>query len=126
MLDASDIKRRVIVVSACYSGGFIDPLKNEHSLVITTAAADRNSFGCDHENDFTYFGQAYFDEALRKTDSFITAFELARPVIAQREQMENFDASNPQIFIVQAIREPLTQFARRLSSARSHDTGSAR
>src|SRR5207344_2149888 len=65
LLDESGIKRRVIVVSACYSGGFIDALKDDNSLVITAAAADRSSFGCSDKADFTYFGKAYFDEALR-------------------------------------------------------------
>ncbi len=118
MLDASGIRHRVIVVSACYSGGFVETLKNPHSLIITAAAADRNSFGCSHENDFTYFGQAYFNEALRQTDSFITAFDLAQPVIAAREKEQDFDSSNPQIFIGQAIRAPLARFGRQLATNR--------
>ena len=60
LLDESGIKHRVVVVSACYSGGFIEPLKNDDTLVITAAAADKVSFGCSNEADFTYFGRAYF------------------------------------------------------------------
>lgn len=111
LLDASGIRQRVIVVSACYSGGFIDPVKDENSLIMTAAAADRNSFGCSNENDFTYFGRAYFDEALRKTDDFIAAFALAKPVIAEREKKENYDSSNPQIFIGKNIRSSLEKLA---------------
>ncbi|MGV8611028.1 C13 family peptidase, partial [Pseudomonas aeruginosa] len=36
---------KVLVVSACYSGGFIPPLKDERTLILTAARADRVSFG---------------------------------------------------------------------------------
>ena len=38
----------------------------------------QDSFGCGNDADFTYFGKACFDEALRRTDSFSDAFEMAR------------------------------------------------
>ncbi|HWU84045.1 MAG TPA: C13 family peptidase [Rhodocyclaceae bacterium] len=111
LLDESGIKYRVIVVSACYSGGFVDALKNDDTLVITAAARDRNSFGCSNENDYTYFGKAYFDEALRKTYSFAEAFKLAAPVIAAREKQEDFNPSQPQIALGKNIAPLLDAFA---------------
>ena len=114
LLDDSGIKRRVIVVSACYSGGFVDALKDENSLVITASAADHNSFGCSNEADFTYFGKAYFDEALRETYSFIEAFERAKPKIAAREKEQGYDGSGPQISIGEGIRRPLAVLEKRL------------
>ncbi|HWV17381.1 MAG TPA: C13 family peptidase [Rhodocyclaceae bacterium] len=112
LLDEAGIRRRVIVVSACYSGGFIDALQNDDTLVITAAAADKNSFGCDNENDYTYFGKAYFDEALRKTWSFTEAFELAKPVIAEREKLQEYTPSEPQIALGKNIAPVLEAFAR--------------
>jgi hypothetical protein len=94
MLDASGIKNRVIVVSACYAGGFIDKLKDDNTLIVAAAAPDRNSFGCSNENDWTYFGKAYFDEGLRQTTSFTRAFEIAKPLIEERERREKYDPSN--------------------------------
>jgi hypothetical protein len=99
MLDDASVVNRVVVVSACYAGGFVEPLKDDHTLVITAASADRNSFGCSNEADFTYFGKAYFDEALRKTSSFTEAFELAVPEIAARERKEGYDPSDPQMSV---------------------------
>lgn len=96
MLDEAGIRNRVIVVSACYSGTFLEPLKTDDSLVITASAADRNSFGCSNEADFTYFGKAYFDDALRRTGSFVEAFDLALPAIAAREKQSDFKPSDPQ------------------------------
>lgn len=112
LLDDSGIKHRIIVVSACYSGGFVEALRDDNTLVITAAAADRNSFGCSNENDFTYFGKAYFDEALRKTWSFTEAFEMARPVIAARERAQEYTPSEPQIAVGKNIAPVLETFAR--------------
>ncbi|MES2105682.1 MAG: C13 family peptidase [Pseudomonadota bacterium] len=109
MLDISGIQNRVIVVSACYSGGFIEALKTDDTLVMTAAAADRTSFGCSNEAEFTYFGKAYFDEALQQTDSFITAFELAKPLIREREASQGFESSDPRIFIGKNIGGRLQQ-----------------
>jgi hypothetical protein len=99
MLEDAGIRNRVIVVSSCYSGAFVDALKDDDTLIITASARDRNSFGCSNEADFTYFGKAYFDEALRASDSFIDAFDAAVPVIAEREKKENYDPSDPQRYV---------------------------
>jgi hypothetical protein len=99
LLDAAGIKHRVIIVSACYSGGFIEPLKSPTTLVMTAAAADRTSFGCGSESTFTYFGKAVMDEQLRKTRSFEEAFNTALPILRQRETEKKHLFSNPQISI---------------------------
>ena len=46
MLRESNIRWKVVVVSACYGGGFIEPVKGTRTLVITAARHDRRSFGC--------------------------------------------------------------------------------
>jgi len=94
---------KVIVISACYSGGYIEPLKDERTLVMTASRADRVSFGCSEEADFTYFGDALFAQALNQTDDLQQAFELARAHVAQREQSEGFEASEPQIWAPKGV-----------------------
>ena len=106
-LDDADISWRVIVISACYSGGFIDALANDRTLVITAAAKDRTSFGCSDENDYTYFGRAYFEQALNNTDSFVDAFALATAHVAEREQAEQITPSQPQISLGREIAAKL-------------------
>ena len=117
MLDEAGIKNRVLVVSACYSGGFVDSLKDDNTLIITAAAADRNSFGCSNEADFTYFGKAYFDEALRTTYSFVDAFALAKPVILAREAKEGYDPSDPQIYVGANIGSALADLQQELQAS---------
>jgi hypothetical protein len=114
MLDASGIKHRVVIVSACYAGGFIRQLEGENTLVIAAAAPDRNSFGCSNEADWTYFGKAYFDQALRQTASFTRAFEIARPLIEERERSGNHEPSNPQISLGAAVKVKLEELERQL------------
>ncbi len=114
-LDDSGIRNRVVVVSACYSGGFVAPLKDDNTLVIAAAAPDRNSFGCTNEAEWTYFGRAYFNEALRKTYSFTEAFELAAPVIASRETAEKFEPSRPMMHAGAGIKARLATLEGRLA-----------
>lgn len=124
MLVESGIKWKVIVVSACYSGGFIAPLKDDHSLVMTAAQADRSSFGCSNEADFTYFGDAYFNRALRENDSFLTAFDQAKSAIARREKREGMSPpSNPQIAVGTAMMEKLRKFEEEIAARRRGSAG---
>jgi hypothetical protein len=115
-LDASGIRWKVVVISACYSGGFIDALKDEHTLVITASSADRTSFGCGDTSEATYLAQALFGQALRNTYSFESAFDEAQKTIAQWEREKGYTASQPQILVGSEIRGKLGQIERRLSA----------
>ncbi len=106
-LDATGIRHRVIVLSACYSGGFIPALKSPDTLVITASDADRASFGCSDDAELTYFGRAFFDEAMRREYSFLSAFESAKTAIAERESVEGFEPSKPQWEIGENMQEEL-------------------
>ena len=63
-LKESGIRWRVLIVSACYSGTFIEPLKDDYTIIFTAARADRTSFGCSDERDLTYFGEALFRDVV--------------------------------------------------------------
>ena len=84
-LKESGIRWKVVVISACYAGGFIDDLRDSRTLVITASRHDRRSFGCADENDFTYFGRAFFKEALPKAASFQDAYAKADRLITEWE-----------------------------------------
>lgn len=97
LLKATGIKHRVIVLSACYSGGFIDELRDPQSLIITSAAADKTSFGCADDSLFTYFGRAYFQESLKPGVDFEQAFFEAKKLVSTWEKEQKITKSNPQI-----------------------------
>lgn len=115
-LDESGIRWRIVVLSACYSGGFIDALKDERTLIITASSADRQSFGCGNLSDATYLAQALFGDALKKTYSFEAAFEQARTTIEHWEREKGYVASQPQLYVGAQIRAKLAELERRLSS----------
>jgi hypothetical protein len=94
---------KVIVISSCYSGGFIPALKDERTLIMTASRADRVSFGCSEEADFTYFGDALFARALVETDDLQKAFSDAQAVVAERELTDNYEASEPQIWAPKGV-----------------------
>jgi hypothetical protein len=123
-LDDAGIQHRVVVVSACYSGGFVPDLADANTLLITASSADRNSFGCGDSNDLTDFGRAYFAEALRETRSFTEAFERARTVIGEREKTNGFLASQPQIAGGEALKDQLEWFARETKAPPAGETKS--
>ena len=118
LLDDAGIRNRVLIISACYSGGFIPGLRNPDTLIMTASAADRPSFGCGSESDFTYFGDAIFNGALSRTLSFEQGFSLALPAVQAREAAEGFEPSQPQIAVGTAIRERLAAVEKRLSANR--------
>jgi hypothetical protein len=101
----SPLKNRdkIIVISSCYSGGFIPALKDERTLIMTASRADRVSFGCSEEANFTYFGDALFAQALNQTDDLEQAFKLARATVAERELADSFEASEPQIWAPKTV-----------------------
>ena len=97
-LNDAGIAWRVIFISACYAGGFIEPLRDPHTIVITAAAADRTSFGCSSDSDLTYFGEAFYRDALPDASSLRDAFEKAKAAIAVREKAEGETPSDPQAY----------------------------
>jgi hypothetical protein len=122
-LDNAGIKWRIIMVSACYSGGFIETLKDEHSAIMTAAAVDRMSFGCDDRRKLTYFGEALLQNQLQTQDSIAAAFEDTAKEIALREQQEHLEPSHPQIYIGDAMQEKLRRLERQLAGDAGKQTG---
>lgn len=85
LIRETGIRWKVVVVSACYSGGFIEALGDSRTMILTSARRDRNSFGGSDQSDFTFFGRAFFKEALPSTPSFATAFSKAKGLIKEWE-----------------------------------------
>src|SRR6267142_2462462 len=97
MLARTGMRNKEVVSSACYSGVFIPRLANPDTLVITAADADHPSFGCRDKAKWTYFGDAFFNVALRQAKSLRDAFVAARALVRKRELHEHFEPSNPRM-----------------------------
>jgi hypothetical protein len=120
-LDGAGIRYRVISVSACYSGGWIEPLAGDGTLVMTAADADHTSYGCGSRSPLTFFGKAMYDEELRRTWSFERAHAAARRSIERREREagKSDGYSNPQIRVGAGIRKRLALLEARLGASRA-------
>lgn len=90
------IGRRIVVVSACYSGSWIKPLASPDTIVLTASAADRTSFGCDDKRDTTEFGEAFIQSLGARGTTLRDAFEATRRDIDRSETAEERDHSLPQ------------------------------
>jgi hypothetical protein len=94
------IRNRVVIVSACFSGAFIAPLLDDNTIVLTAAAPDRTSFGCQPSREWTFFGDAYFNHGVRGGASLLTAFDQAKTLIERWEHEQNLSPpSNPQRYV---------------------------
>jgi hypothetical protein len=112
ILDRTGIKNRVLVISACHSGSFIPMLEGPDTLILAAARGDRASFGCSNERDWTYFGDALFNHALRETTSLTAAFERAKALVTEWETREKMSPpSEPQMSIGANIAAKLDRLA---------------
>lgn len=96
-LDASGIRHAIIVISACYSGSFVDDLAGPTRLVLTASAADRSSFGCSDSNTFTDWGSAMFASGLQDSLDFRVAARGALKSVGEQETARGLELSLPQI-----------------------------
>lgn len=98
-LRESGIRWKVVIISACHAGAFIPALRDERTIVLTAAAADRASFGCSDDRDLTYFGEALLRDALPNAESLTAAFAAAQRALAERERKEGITPSLPQAHV---------------------------
>lgn len=99
MLSEQGFENRLIILQACYSGQFIPALAAPRTVVVTAASAMNPSFGCSPGNDWTFFGHALINQALRKPDTFARQFRRAVVSIIGWEEKLGIEPSNPQIRI---------------------------
>lgn len=97
-----------LVVSACYSGQWIEPLADRRRLIFTAAAADRTSFGCGDHSDRTWFSEALYGEALeqRGPDDPEALFQAASDQVAALEAEQGIDEdqrSRPDVYLGKAF-----------------------
>jgi hypothetical protein len=91
------IQRRLVLLSACFSGVFVPFLGSPDTAIMTAASAERTSFGCQADNDWTFFGDALVNNALRKPQPLAAATAEARGAIARWEKDNKLEPSQPQI-----------------------------
>lgn len=116
-LDEAGIRNRVVVVSACFSGGFVPALASPDTVVMTAARRDRTSFGCGDTASATYFGRALLVEGMNRDGGLLQAFDYAKRQVSRRETMEGHTPSEPQLSAGEAILPRLQAWEATLAPA---------
>jgi len=99
MLDKSGAQNRLVILQACFSGQFVPALAGPRTVVLTAASSMKSSFGCSASNDWTFFGHAFVNQALRTRDTLARQFRRAVVTIIGWEEKLHIESSNPQISI---------------------------
>ncbi len=99
MLERPGFKNRLIILQACFSGQFVPALAAPRTVVATAASSMKSSFGCAAGNDWTFFGYAFINQAMRQPDTFLRQFRRAFVTILGWEQRLGYEPSSPQISV---------------------------
>ncbi|MDI9244263.1 C13 family peptidase [Marinobacter sp. CHS3-4] len=112
MLEPLKARRKLLVVSACFSGQWIDALKDSGSWILTSARKDRTSFGCGDDSEMTWFTKALYQEVGLAFDNPNETFEAVKSQIRAWEEEIGMDEeaySYPQVFLGEDMKHWLKQ-----------------
>lgn len=104
----------VVIVSACYSGQFVNALEGPNRMVLTAARRDRTSFGCGADERYPWFDGCVL-ESLPAAADFLALAADARACVARKEAEAGVALpSEPQLFVgaEMQLRLPTLRFER--------------
>jgi hypothetical protein len=107
----------VVIISACYSGIFLNALQAPNRMVLTAARRDRPSFGCGADERYPWFDGCVLESLPTATD-FLSLAATTRACVTRKEQEAGVDhPSEPQLFVgaEMQMRLPTLRFQRRTS-----------
>ncbi len=111
LLAPLDNDLQVIILQACFSGSLIEGLKHPNRIILTAAAKDRSSFGCQPNNDNTWFIES-MNTALAQGGSWATVFGTTKNIVRAKEKSQGISSdaySNPQSFVGANMRSTWRQ-----------------
>jgi Peptidase C13 family len=123
LLDELQIKRRILLISACYSGQFVGELASADSAIVTASNDDRTSFGCAPGSDWTFFGDALINTAMRKATPLQGAADEAFKLIGEWEFTQSLTPSNPRIFVGDAAKLWLVELEKHIPAVPTPKVG---
>jgi hypothetical protein len=95
----------VVVVSACYSGGFaVGKMAKPNRIILTAARSDRPSFGCQVHRTYNFFDECLLG-VLPNSASWRAAFDAAKGCVRQMEQALAERPSEPQAHFGAAVAD---------------------
>jgi hypothetical protein len=104
----------VVIVSACYSGIFVNALAAPNRMVLTAASRERTSFGCGADETYPWFDGCII-ETLPTASDFLALAAGTRACVARKEaELGATPPSDPQMFVGadMQLRLPMLRFSR--------------
>ena len=117
------LDRRILILSACFSGVFVPYLAGEDTAILTASSFNRSSFGCKADNDWTFYGDALINRALRKPQSLGDAAAEAGGSIATWEEGLSLKPSLPQVLIGERAKGWLIDLERQIPRRATRPVG---
>lgn len=110
----------LVVLSACYSGAFIEPLKAPNRVVLTATDVRRTSFNCRYPGSHTPFAEALFGQPEAVSRSAMEWMTEAQKSIAAQEKRRKLPPSRPRMFVGDEAKawaeQPLGQWLQAIPS----------
>jgi hypothetical protein len=97
LLDAAGIRWRIVVVSTCYAGAWVDALKDDETAVIASSGREVRGSDCAGGIAASAFGEAFFTEGMRRNDDLRLAFDVARKGLARSHAPEPVMSIGPSL-----------------------------
>jgi hypothetical protein len=95
----------VVVVSACYSGGFVaGKMAKPNRIILTAARSDRPSFGCQVHRTYNFFDECLLG-VLPNAVTWRAAFDGAKGCVRQMERALGARPSEPQAYFGPAVAD---------------------
>jgi hypothetical protein len=92
----------VVIVSACYSGGFVaGKMAQPNRIILTASRRERPSFGCQVQRTYNFFDQCLLG-ALPKAGSWRAVFTGAKACVGRMERALRARPSDPQAYFGRA------------------------
>jgi hypothetical protein len=123
LLDELRLRNRLLILSACYSGIFVPALWSDTTALLTAASAARSSFGCEADNDWTFFGDAMINRALRKPQPLAAASAEALKLVGEWEAAKKYEPSHPQVSIGSRVDSWLKPLEARMPKTATRPVG---
>ncbi|MDH5682475.1 MAG: C13 family peptidase [Spirochaetota bacterium] len=95
----------VVIVSACFSGIFAEPvMRRSNRIILTAASKDRPSFGCGTKDQYNYF-DGCFIKNLPRSFTWTEMAANSLKCVQRKERLLKALPSNPQAFFGSDVAE---------------------
>lgn len=88
----------VALISACYSGVFLEgDMKKNNRIILTAARPDRTSFGCDAKSEYTWWDRCLI-EKLPSASTWQSLYQDVKSCVTDREKQSGERPSEPMAY----------------------------